>query len=185
MALPQTTQDRIENESEVFTNKYMNGKVNTHEFAIIQDGYIAGATAENSRAQPMADALEAFILWQGPTLENWLVMKQACEALQQWKDGKGKEVEPESFKESGNTFEYEIRHINNCYSEKKVINEMVGKGYRLIAVAPYCSGNSLYFERIKQQVDEVDRPCPHCGKELFRDRNLCCRECGEEVENEL
>jgi endogenous inhibitor of DNA gyrase (YacG/DUF329 family) len=26
-----------------------------------------------------------------------------------------------------------------------------------------------------------DRPCPHCGKELNRDRNLCC-ECGKEVE---
>lgn len=30
---------------------------------------------------------------------------------------------------------------------------------------------------------EVDRPCPHCGKELSRDRNLCCRECGKEVSN--
>lgn len=30
---------------------------------------------------------------------------------------------------------------------------------------------------------EVARPCPHCGKELSRDRNLCCRECGKEVVN--
>lgn len=30
---------------------------------------------------------------------------------------------------------------------------------------------------------EVERPCPHCGKELSRDRNLCCRECGKEVVN--
>lgn len=30
---------------------------------------------------------------------------------------------------------------------------------------------------------EVDNPCPHCGKELSRDRNLCCRECGKEVTN--
>ena len=29
----------------------------------------------------------------------------------------------------------------------------------------------------------TDRPCPHCGKELNRDRNLCCRECGKEVSN--
>lgn len=28
---------------------------------------------------------------------------------------------------------------------------------------------------------EVYRPCPHCGRELFRDRNLCCRACGREV----
>lgn len=28
---------------------------------------------------------------------------------------------------------------------------------------------------------EPDRPCPHCGKELSRDRNICCRECGKEV----
>lgn len=30
---------------------------------------------------------------------------------------------------------------------------------------------------------EVDDPCPNCGKELHRDRNLCCRECGKEVGN--
>lgn len=29
---------------------------------------------------------------------------------------------------------------------------------------------------------EPDRPCHHCGKELSHDRNLCCRECGKEVE---
>lgn len=40
------------------------------------------------RAQVLVDALEAFILWQGPTLANWPVMKQAHEALQQWKDRK-------------------------------------------------------------------------------------------------
>ena len=28
----------------------------------------------------------------------------------------------------------------------------------------------------------VPDQCPHCGKELSRDRNLCCRECGKEVE---
>lgn len=31
---------------------------------------------------------------------------------------------------------------------------------------------------------EVERPCPHCGKELSRDRNLCCRECGKEVKDD-
>ena len=29
---------------------------------------------------------------------------------------------------------------------------------------------------------EATDPCPNCGKELSRDRNLCCRECGKEVE---
>lgn len=33
--------------------------------------------------------------------------------------------------------------------------------------------------------DKVYRPCPHCSKELFRDRNLCCRACGKEVKNDL
>lgn len=31
---------------------------------------------------------------------------------------------------------------------------------------------------------EITDPCPHCGKELSRDRNLCCRECGKEVGDE-
>lgn len=51
-----------------------------------------------------------------------------------------------------NTYEYEIRHINNWNSEIEVINQMVEKGYRLIAVSPYRCGNFLYFEREKQVV---------------------------------
>lgn len=39
------------------------------------------------------------------------------------------------------------------------------------------------FKDGKRKEDKVYRPCPHCGKELFRDRNLCCRACGEEVNN--
>lgn len=46
-----------------------------------------------AQAQCMADALDAFILWQGSTLKNWPVMEQAHKALQQFKDGK-KEVGP-------------------------------------------------------------------------------------------
>jgi hypothetical protein len=49
-------------------------------------------------------------------------------------------------------FEYDIRHINRWNSEMKVINEMAAKGYRLVAASPYCSGNSFYFERPKQEI---------------------------------
>ncbi len=50
-------------------------------------------------------------------------------------------------------YEYQIRHINHGaihISELGVINEMVAQGYRLVSVAPYDGGNSLYFERPKQ-----------------------------------
>lgn len=40
--------------------------------------------------------------------------------------------------------------VNIGTSEMKVINEMVEEGYRLIVVAPYYGGNTLYFERPKQ-----------------------------------
>lgn len=42
------------------------------------------------------------------------------------------------------------------------------------------------YEKLKQwnEGKEVTDPCPHCGKELSRDRNLCCRECGKEVSGE-
>lgn len=38
------------------------------------------------------------------------------------------------------------------------------------------------LQQWKDSGKEVNDPCPHCGKELSRDRNLCCRECGKEVE---
>lgn len=37
------------------------------------------------------------------------------------------------------------------------------------------------LQQWKGEGKEVTDPCPHCGKELHRDRNLCCRECGKEV----
>ena len=170
MPLPSNTFERIKNEAKLYEE--------TEPFTGSRKGYIAGATAENERAQGLADALEAFVQYQGALMPSWPIVANARKALQQWKDGKGKEACIEKEK----TFEYEIRHINNYNSEMKVINEMVGKGYRLVAVSPYCSGNSMYFERMEQQADKPTDPCPHCGKELSRDRNLCCRECGKEVE---
>lgn len=46
------------------------------------------------------------------------------------------------------------------------------------------SGALQQFKDGKGKEDKVYRPCPHCGKELFRDRNLCCRACGKEVGDE-
>lgn len=112
----------------------------------------------NKEAQCMADALEQIAKEANNSPEDtWadiaIRMKRiAIIQLQQFKDGKGKEVDASI--EKGQTFEYEIRHINNCNSEIKVIDEMAGKGYRLVAVSPYCGGNSMYFERMKQQADE-------------------------------
>lgn len=98
----------------------------SHDYASgYKEGYIAGATAENNRAQPAIDTLEqianAPVPLNGNEMLAWTDMvKNLCEkALQQWR------------------------------GEKEVID-----------------------------------PCPHCGKELSLDRNLCCRECGKEVGDE-
>lgn len=47
-------------------------------------------------------------------------------------------------------YEYEIRNVNWKYSESKVLEEMTKDGWRLVAVANYDGGRSLYFERLKQ-----------------------------------
>ena len=78
----------------------------------------------------------------------WLIRWSGLVQPNAWKEGK----EVESCIEKEKSFEYNIRHINNNIIEAKVINEMVGKGYRLVAVSPYGSGNSLYFERINQKL---------------------------------
>lgn len=46
-----TNEERIKADSEVYANRYLNGRVNTLEFCIVEEGYIAGATAEQQRAQ--------------------------------------------------------------------------------------------------------------------------------------
>lgn len=93
-------QDRIELDAEDYSNKYLNGRVNAKEFSISVDGYIAGATAEHNRAQPLVDMLmnvRAFIA--GATagaMHHFTSLKtldKEIEAvLQQW-NGTGKEVE--------------------------------------------------------------------------------------------
>ncbi len=55
-------------------------------------GYIAGATAENSMAQAMAEALEA--LKEGAENHTILFIDKA---LREWKDGKGKDNEEVDF----------------------------------------------------------------------------------------
>lgn len=40
-----------------------------------------------------------------------------------------------------------------------------------------------FIQQWKEGKEVVTNPCPNCGKELRRDRNLCCRECGMEVGN--
>ncbi len=37
---------------------------------------------------------------------------------------------------------------------------------------------------IEKAIGNPTHPCPHCGKELYYDRNMCCRECGKEVERD-
>lgn len=47
--------------------------------------------------------------------------------------------------------------------------------------SPLTEKIDLILQQWKDRKEVID-PCPHCGKELNRDRNLCCRECGKEVE---
>lgn len=113
MALPKITLDRIFENAFNCTSKLKEEKRGASYCLGFQAGYEAGATAENERAQKLAEALE-WIKTYGPVDD--LTIKFIDKALNEWNG----------------------------------------------AASP-------------------DRPCPHCGKELNRDRNLCCRECGEEV----
>lgn len=73
------TQDRIQQDAADFAGH----KANSYH------GYIAGATAENERAQNLADTLE-WIKTYGPC--DSLTVKFIDKALLKWKDGKGKEA---------------------------------------------------------------------------------------------
>lgn len=102
-----------------------------------EEGYIAGATAENERALPVIYLLTEIKSAYGDQFTNHH-NEMIEQTLQQCNAGKEVEKEKEP----------------------------------LIPIAVY-----------KQQGCNVSNshPCPHCGKELNRDRNLCC-ECGKKVE---
>jgi hypothetical protein len=42
--LPAEVVEQIATQGEIFANKYLNGKVNTCEFALLEDAWVAGAT---------------------------------------------------------------------------------------------------------------------------------------------
>lgn len=48
-------------------------------------------------------------------------------------------------------YEYEIKNVNWKYSEMDVIESMALNGWRLVSVANYDGGRSLYFEREKNK----------------------------------
>lgn len=78
------TEERIKADAEAYVEPIKNVRQRYAQYI----GYIAGATAENSRAQVLVDALE-WIKTYGPV--NNLTVKFIDKALEQWK---GKEVEP-------------------------------------------------------------------------------------------
>lgn len=95
--MDKTTEERIKADAEAATNDHAKTlRANNMEYAAMimrlfgyKEGYIEGATAENERAQKMADALE-WIKTYGPVDE--LTVKFIDNTLEQWR-GTGKEVE--------------------------------------------------------------------------------------------
>lgn len=64
-----------------------------HTEIAVNMGYIAGATAENDRAQVLVDALDQFISYhETGLLPARHIYEKAVAAREQWKSGKGKEV---------------------------------------------------------------------------------------------
>ena len=57
---------------------------------------------------------------------------------------------------------------------------------RMIAGGPQTRTDAvnIAWKALEQWQGKDASQCPHCGKELNRDRNLCCRECGKEVGDE-
>lgn len=94
--LPEGIQEQIKADAEAATdNAAVELRATNMEYAPMvmrlfgyKEGYIAGATAESALTQRMADALE-FVKANGLCSETTDMINNA---LQQWKDGKEKEV---------------------------------------------------------------------------------------------
>jgi hypothetical protein len=93
MTLPKETIDAIQADAKMRTGFSEDNDHKPYDKGMYH-GFISGAaiytdkvaTEWAGKAQPVVDALEAFILWQGPTLKNWPVMQEAINALAKYKE---------------------------------------------------------------------------------------------------
>lgn len=87
--LPEEITETINQQGEAFANKYLNGTVNTLEFSIIEEGYIAGATAWapwKGRYDELKKVLQEFVSnHEAGLLPNRFVYEKAIKILN---DGK-------------------------------------------------------------------------------------------------
>lgn len=84
-----TPQERIKADAEAYMHAFVKGSVKYEDIIPndIKNAHIAGATAENERAQVLVDALE-FVKNNGLCSETTEMINNA---LEQWKSGKGKD----------------------------------------------------------------------------------------------
>ena len=101
------------------------------------------------KAKKLADALEAFVIWQGPTLETWPVMVQAREALNAW-NGNPKKGEEEKRCP-------EFPHFGANYPDARCID-----GYLW----------DLDSDENGLLTHGGDDPCPFCNKEAYIEFHL-------------
>ena len=120
-----------------------------------KEGYIAGATAEHDRAQgKLKEAQDAARMFCNKHNETATQLAELVDKVQVLVDALEEIIKMSN---AGKTLSHIDSHV--AAKARKTLEQ-------------WKSGK------------EVERPCPHCGKELSRDRNLCCRECGKEVSDE-
>lgn len=176
MALPKTTQDRIEDEAAHYVDQ-----AHVYIGDDIHQAYIAGANAEAERWQKMITDIENIIKHSKGSSESVYVnvlIDSLTKKLAEWK-GAGKGVELTCMV-CGEKF---------MGPEPKMCCSGRDCGCMGLPVEPIVCSKECYEKGIPPQkgdsggtVEAINDPCPHCGKELSRDRNLCCRECGKEVQ---
>lgn len=96
--MDKTTQDRINDDAK---NEYPpeGFMISEPSYVLLRKGYVAGATAENSRAQEREKVFED-VMQRVLSIASWAddpykstLMRVVRNAQEQWKDGKGKEVD--------------------------------------------------------------------------------------------
>ena len=179
--LPAEVQEQIEQEAKDFKKKphYKNGDpLSCSPQIYLERGYIAGAT-EWAVWKVKYDELKGEV----DDLKRWkreacMVIDPIIEYGQGHKDAKlGRSItefvierckEYDRIKDKADKMEAALREII------KDIGSLADGDIFEIA--------SKALQQWNDEKKEATDPCPSCGKYLSRDRNLCCRECGKEVE---
>jgi len=173
--LPAEVVDEIKQKAEDYANRHINGRMFRESWEMLFNANQAGATEWAQKWWELRDQTKQLMATYASVHGEHQQLKDRCDKM----EAALNEIRP-YLNAAGINGNHWIPIIDEAlaWKEKEAV---VTKCEDCGRMFPSGDGTGK-CKKCKEKI--VIDPCPHCGKELSRDRSLCCRECGKEVERE-